>query len=74
MSGTIGRYFEKMKGGEQAPPAVGTMEIIWSGIGSFVGIFVCAYLTFKYSLSVVFLPVTFALELLITTTKSPLSA
>lgn len=52
MSGTIGRYFEKMKGGEQSPPAVGIWEIIWSGIGSFIGIFACAYLTYKYFLPI----------------------
>lgn len=43
-------YFQKMKGGAASPPAVGIWEIIWSGIGSFAGIFVCAYLTFKYFL------------------------
>ncbi|MHB1661575.1 MAG: HPP family protein [bacterium] len=43
-------YFKKMKGGGASPPAVGIWEIIWSGIGSFIGIFVCAYLTFKYFL------------------------
>lgn len=43
-------YFQKMKGGGASPPAVGLLEIIWSGIGSFIGIFICAYLTFKYFL------------------------
>ncbi len=42
------QYFLKMKGGAASPPAVGIWEIIWSGIGSFLGIFACGYLTVKY--------------------------
>ena len=31
-------YFSKMKGSTKSPPAVGFSEIIWSWIGSFLGI------------------------------------
>jgi len=31
-------YFSKMKGSTKSPPAVGLSEIIWSWIGSFLGI------------------------------------
>ncbi|MDA8141276.1 MAG: HPP family protein [Desulfobacteraceae bacterium] len=31
-------YFAKMKGHTQSPPRVGTMEIVWSWIGGFLGI------------------------------------
>lgn len=31
-------YFEKMKGGGQSPPQVGSLEVLWSWLGSFLGI------------------------------------
>ena len=31
-------FLQKMKGNDQSPPAVGLVEIIWSWIGSFLGI------------------------------------
>ena len=36
-------YFSKMKGTTKSPPAVGLPEIIWSWIGSFLGIAAVAY-------------------------------
>ena len=39
-------YLSKMKGTTKSPPAVGLFEIIWSWIGSFLGILVVAYLNF----------------------------
>jgi len=30
-------YFEKMRGHTQSPPRVGAVEIVWSGIGSLLG-------------------------------------
>ena len=41
-------YFKKMRGGGKNPHEVSFTEIIWSGIGSFLGILVCGYLSFKY--------------------------
>lgn len=41
-------YFKKMKGGGGSPPGVGFLEIFWSGIGSFLGIATCAYLSRNY--------------------------
>jgi CBS-domain-containing membrane protein len=31
-------YFDKMKGGGQSPPQVGSLEVLWSWLGSFLGI------------------------------------
>jgi CBS-domain-containing membrane protein len=31
-------YFDKMKGGGQSPPRVGSLEVLWSWLGSFLGI------------------------------------
>jgi CBS-domain-containing membrane protein len=31
-------YLQKMKGGGQSPPKVGLLKVLWSWIGSFVGI------------------------------------
>jgi len=31
-------YLQKMKGGGQSPPKVGLMEVLWSWVGSFLGI------------------------------------
>ena len=37
-------YFHKMKGTTKSPPAVGVPEIIWSWVGSFIGIAAVAYI------------------------------
>ena len=42
------KYFKKMRGGGENPSEVNFIEIIWSGIGSFLGILICGYLSFKY--------------------------
>ena len=39
-------YFSKMKGTTKSPPAVGLSEIIWSWIGSFIGIAAVAYVNY----------------------------
>ncbi len=39
-------YFKKMKGHTTSPPAVGIFEIIWSWIGSFIGIIAVAYINY----------------------------
>lgn len=41
-------YLKKMKGKGRSPEGVGFNEIIWSGIGSFIGIGLCAYLSKDY--------------------------
>ena len=41
-------YFKKMKGDTKSPPAVGLFEIIWSWIGSFIGIVAVAYINFGF--------------------------
>lgn len=41
-------YFLKVKGGAQAPPGVGLSEVLWSWLGSTIGIGVCAYLSSNY--------------------------
>ena len=40
-------YFEKMRGSTQTPPRVGTGEVIWSWLGSFLGIAAVALLHYK---------------------------
>ncbi|HDS16440.1 MAG TPA: HPP family protein [Proteobacteria bacterium] len=40
-------YLEKMKGGGQSPPRVGIAEVVWSWIGSFLGIAAVGLLHFK---------------------------
>ncbi|MBM9605331.1 HPP family protein [Desulfopila inferna] len=40
-------YWEKMKGGGQSPPQVGSMEILWSWIGSFLGIAAVSLIHYK---------------------------
>ena len=42
------QYLKKMKGGGTSPPIAGIHEIIWSGLGSFVGILAISYLSVKY--------------------------
>jgi CBS-domain-containing membrane protein len=41
-------YFSKMKGGAKSPPGVGLSEVIWSWLGSVIGIGICGYLSAKY--------------------------
>ncbi len=41
-------YFLKMKGGAKSPPGVGPSELLWSWIGSALGIGICGYLSSKY--------------------------
>lgn len=41
-------YLSKMKGGAASPPGVGGREVMWSWIGSVVGIGLCGYLSSKY--------------------------
>ncbi|MFV0436873.1 MAG: HPP family protein [Desulfopila sp.] len=40
-------YLRKMKGGGQSPPRVGTLEIFWSWIGSFLGIGAVALIHYR---------------------------
>jgi CBS-domain-containing membrane protein len=40
-------FLEKMKGSGQSPPAVGLVEIIWSWIGSFLGIAAISFIHYK---------------------------
>ncbi len=39
--------FSKMKGTTTSPPRVGTVEIVWSWIGAFIGMTAVAYLNFR---------------------------
>lgn len=41
------KYFQKMKGGGQSPPKVGLFEVVWSWIGSFLGIAAVAFTHYK---------------------------
>lgn len=40
-------YFQKMKGGGQSPPQVGPVEVLWSWIGSFLGLAAVSLLHFN---------------------------
>lgn len=40
-------YFQKMKGGGQSPPKVGLFEVLWSWLGSFLGISAVALTHYK---------------------------
>ena len=40
-------YFNKMKGHTQSPPRVGMVEILWSWVGSFLGIAAVGLLHFR---------------------------
>jgi CBS-domain-containing membrane protein len=44
----ISEYFSKMKGTAKSPPGVGVGELLWSWIGSVIGIGVCAFLSATY--------------------------
>src|SRR3990167_6579618 len=41
-------YLSKMKGGAKSPSRVGLTEILWSWVGSAIGIGICGYLSSKY--------------------------
>jgi len=41
------KYFEKMKGITKSPPQVSLLEMVWSWIGSFLGIAAVAFLNFQ---------------------------
>jgi CBS-domain-containing membrane protein len=41
-------YFLKMRGGAKSPPGVGFREIVWSGVGSAIGIGLCGYLSYRF--------------------------
>src|SRR3989339_1512938 len=47
MKGKMVKYFQKMKGGSTCPPGVHASEIIWSWVGSFLGITAVAVLHFN---------------------------
>ncbi len=40
-------YFQKMRGGGQSPPKVGLAEVLWSWIGSFLGLAAVSIIHFK---------------------------
>src|SRR3990170_769138 len=41
-------YISKMRGGAKSPPGIGLGEIVWSWIGSAIGIGLCGYLSSKF--------------------------
>jgi len=45
---TVAEYLAKMKGGAKSPPGVGAGELLWSWIGSVLGISVCGWLSSRY--------------------------
>ena len=45
---TIAEYLSKMNGGAKSPPGVGVTELIWSWIGSAIGIAICGYCSSRY--------------------------
>ncbi len=40
-------YFDKMKGGGQSPPQVGLTEVLWSWLGSFLGLAAVSLIHYK---------------------------
>jgi CBS-domain-containing membrane protein len=44
----MGGYFRKMGGTTQSPPRVGLSEILWSWLGSFLGVGTVAYLNYGW--------------------------
>jgi CBS-domain-containing membrane protein len=44
----IGAYLRKMAGTTQSPPRVGLAEMLWSWLGSFLGIAAVAYLNYGF--------------------------
>ena len=45
---TSREYLLKMKGGAKSPPGVGAVELMWSWIGSVIGIGVCGFWSSQY--------------------------
>ncbi len=45
---TVYEYIQKMKGSTKSPPGVGFGELVWSWVGSVLGIGICGYLSSKY--------------------------
>src|SRR5512147_2794576 len=45
---SLRQYFAKMKGTAKAPPGVGAGELLWSWIGSVIGIGACGWLSTRY--------------------------
>lgn len=45
---TMREYLSKMKGGAKSPPGVGAGELLWSWLGSVIGIGLCAFLSSRY--------------------------
>lgn len=45
---TVSDYFTKMKGGGKAPPAVGVPELLWSWLGSVLGVSLCGLLSSRF--------------------------
>jgi len=45
---TSREYLLKMKGGAKSPPGIGVAELIWSWVGSAIGIGICGYLSSQY--------------------------
>lgn len=45
---TIPEYILKMKGSAKSPPGVGIGELVWSWLGSVLGIGLCGYLSSRY--------------------------
>ena len=41
-------YFSKMQGGAKSPPGIGFGEILWSWLGSAIGIGLCGYLSSQF--------------------------
>lgn len=44
----ISEYITKMKGGAKSPPGVGYGELVWSWLGSAIGIGICGYCSTLY--------------------------
>ncbi|MCX5717942.1 MAG: HPP family protein [Nitrospirae bacterium] len=44
----IKEYLSKMKGGAKSPPGVGLTELLWSWLGSAIGIGICGYISSEY--------------------------
>jgi CBS-domain-containing membrane protein len=44
----LSEYLGKMKGGAKGPPGVGWTEVLWSWLGSSLGIGICGYLSARY--------------------------
>jgi len=45
---TVAEYLSKMKGSTKSPPGVGAGELLWSWIGSVLGIAACGLLSSRY--------------------------